>query len=164
MISFALFRLVPPKNETMKKILLFIMLLAPVMTFAQKDPQGGLSKGNSSESSSEVYLTMSLTEFQGQINVKLDFGKVITQIVADKSLLLDIDQLKKMRFDNVIEAMNTLASFGWELEETYAVETRTGALTYLIFSKEVKRLKRLSSDKESSPSMQSKGGKKPGRK
>jgi hypothetical protein len=148
----------------MKKILLFIMLLAPVMTFAQKDAQGGLNKGNSSESSSEIYLTMSLTEYQGQINVKLDFGKVVTQIVADKMLLLDIEELRKMRFDNVIEAMNTLASYGWELEETYDIETRTGALTFLVFSKEVKRLKRLSSDKKSSPSMQSKGGKKPARK
>lgn len=140
------------------------MLLAPVLTFAQKDAQGGLSKGNSSESSSEIYLTMSLTEYQGQINVKLDFGKVVTQIVADKMLLLDIEELRKMRFENVIEAMNTLASYGWELEETYDIETRTGALTFLVFSKEVKRLKRLSSDKKSSPSMQSKGGKKPVRK
>lgn len=148
----------------MKKILLFIMLLVPVLTFAQKDAQGGLSKGESSESNSEIYLTMSLTEYQGQINVKLDFGKVVTQIVADKMLLLDIEELRKMRFDNVIEAMNTLASYGWELEETYDVETRTGALTFLVFSKEVKRLKRLSSDKGSSPSMQSKGGKKPARK
>ena len=79
-------------------------------------------------------------------------------------ILVEIEELNRMRFDSVIEAMNTLASYGWELEESYTIETRTGALTYIIFAKEVDRLKRYSTGPATKPSIQSKGGKTPAKK
>ena len=107
---------------------------------------------------------MALTENQGRVSVKLDFGKTISEIVTDKMILVEIEELNRMRFDSVIEAMNTLASYGWELEESYTIETRTGALTYIVFAKEVDRLKRYSTGPATKPSIQSKGGKTPAKK
>jgi len=141
-----------------------MMLLVPVLGFSQRDAQGGLSKEEQKKSSAEIYLSMSLTENQGRVSVKLDFGKIISEIVTDKIILLEIEELSRMRFDSVIEAMNSLASYGWELEESYTIETRTGALTYIIFSKEVDRLKQYSSGPATKPSIQSKGGKTPTKK
>lgn len=148
----------------MKKIFLLMMLLAPISIFAQKDAQGGLYKDDTSRNNSEIYLTMSLNENQGQVNVKLDFGKVITEVVTDKMLLLEIEELRKMRFEGVVEAMNTLASYGWKIEETYTVETRTGALTFIVFAKEVDRLKKRQVAAEKKPSIQGKGSKTPAKK
>jgi hypothetical protein len=148
----------------MKKIFLLMMLLVPVLGFSQRDAQGGLSKEEQQKSSAEIYLSMALTENQGRVSVKLDFGKTISEIVTDKMILVEIEELSKMRFDSVIEAMNTLASYGWELEESYSIETRTGALTFIVFAKEVDRLKRAAVGPSTKPSIQSKGGKTPAKK
>lgn len=141
----------------MKKIFLLMMLLAPVAVLAQKGAQGGVSKADLSTSGSEVYMTMALTENQGQVGVKLEFGKVISEIATDKMLLVEIEDLQRMRFASVVEAMNTLASYGWEIEESYTVETRTGALTFIVFAKEVARLKKVENSGASKPSLESKG-------
>ena len=141
-----------------------MMLLVPVLGFSQRDAQGGLSKEEQQKSSAEIYLSMALTENQGRVSVKLDFGKTISEIITDKMILVEIEELSKMRFDSVIEAMNTLASYGWELEESYTFETRTGALTFIVFAKEVDRLKRATVGPSTKPSIQSKGGKTPAKK
>ena len=141
-----------------------MMLLVPVLGFSQRDAQGGLSKEEQQKSSAEIYLSMALTENQGRVSVKLDFGKTISGIVTDKMILVEIEELSKMRFNSVIEAMNTLASYGWELEESYTFETRTGALTFIVFAKEVDRLKRATVGPSTKPSIQSKGGKTPAKK
>ena len=141
----------------MKKIFLLLMFVAPLAVLAQRDAQGGVSKADQSGSGAEVYMTMALTENQGQIGVKLDFGKVISEIATEKMLLVEIEDLQRMRFTSIVEAMNTLASYGWEIEESYTVETRTGALTFIVFAKEVARLKKAQSASGSKPSLESKG-------
>lgn len=53
----------------------------------------------------------------GKVSVKVIFGKNSNQFAP----MLKDSNGQKMAFDTMVDAMNQLADFGWELENTYVV-------------------------------------------
>ena len=114
------------------------MLLAPVAIMEQsKSSQKAIGQ---ELGTNKVYGEVTLTEFQGQTNVKLNFGKAVRAMTQDKMLIADIDALSKIKFTSVSDALNTLSAYGWNVETTYSIETRTGLVTTMIISKSGVRL------------------------
>ena len=87
----------------MKKILLTSVLIMAIsaISFAQ----------------TIVYAEIVGDEYNGAVSVKVEFGKN-HQRFAD---MLKGENGKKIHFATMVDAMNQLAKFGWELENTYVV-------------------------------------------
>ena len=87
----------------MKKILLtFICVWAfSIMSLAQ----------------TKVYAEIVGDEFSGAETVKVEFGKNSQRF----AYILKDENGKKLPFRTMVDAMNQLAKFGWELENTYVI-------------------------------------------
>lgn len=70
-------------------------------------------------SQDKVYAEIVGTEHisTGKVSVKVIFGKNSKKFAP----MLQDSNGQKMTFDTMVDAMNQLANFGWELENTYVV-------------------------------------------
>lgn len=87
----------------MKKIFLTIVcvLACSVMSLAQ----------------AKIYAEIVGDEFSGVETVKVEFGKNSQRF----AYMLKDENGKKLSFRTMVDAMNQLAKFGWELENTYVI-------------------------------------------
>lgn len=87
----------------MKKILLsiFFVLAFSVMSLAQ----------------AKVYAEIVGDEFSSAETVKVEFGKNSQRF----AYMLKDENGKKLSFRTMVDAMNQLAKYGWELENTYVI-------------------------------------------
>lgn len=87
----------------MKKVvlLLFVMFGIVIASLAQN----------------KVYAEIVGNEYSGAEAVTIEFGKNKQRF----AYMLKDEGGKKMHFNTMIDAMNQLAKFGWELENTYVV-------------------------------------------
>ena len=88
----------------MKKLfLLLIICLSSIIIMAQD----------------KVYAEIVGTEHisTGKVSVKVIFGKNSKQFAP----MIQDSNGQKMKFDTMVDAMNQLGKFGWELENTYVV-------------------------------------------
>lgn len=108
---------------------------------------------------SKVYGEVTVQDFQGSASIKLDFGKVIGGITVDKMIMKDVEALRKMRFNSMADALNTLSSFGWEVELSYETTIRTGTITTIIISKGGQKLKKAEAPGKTIPQKGGKGKK-----
>lgn len=85
----------------MKKIILVFVL---IMAFCE-----------ASMAQTKVYAEIVGNEYSGAVTVTVEFGKNSKRF----AYMLKDDNGKKMHFGTMVDAMNQLAKFGWELENTY---------------------------------------------
>ena len=117
------------------------MLVVPMGLMAQIAPK--VQVKNSTEiKGSKLYGEIIIQEFQGAVSVKVDFGKAISGITAEKMILNDVETLRKARFNSVADALNTVSSFGWTVELSYDTVVRSGTITTIVISKDGQKLRR----------------------
>lgn len=69
----------------------------------------------SSLAQNKVYAEIVGNEYSGAGNVKVEFGKNSQRF----AYMLKDENGKKIYFGTMVDAMNQLAKFGWEIETTY---------------------------------------------
>lgn len=85
----------------MKKIILVFVL---IIAFCE-----------ASKAQTKVYAEIVGNEYSGAVTVTVEFGKNSKRF----AYMLKDENGKKMHFGTMVDAMNQLAKFGWELENTY---------------------------------------------
>lgn len=141
----------------MKKIIILMMLIVPVGLMAQLQKVDANKEGE--VVGSKVYGEATIQDVQGTQSVKFSFGKAISGIVMDKMIMKDVEALRKMRFNSVSDALNTMSSFGWDIEMSYETVIRTGTITTLIISKDGQKLRRAEGPQKTIPQKGGKGKK-----
>lgn len=85
----------------MKKVILIFVL---IMAFCE-----------ASMAQTKVYAEIVGNEYSGAVTVTVEFGKNSKRF----AYMLKDENGKRMHFGTMVDVMNHLAKFGWELENTY---------------------------------------------
>ncbi|MGB1032461.1 MAG: hypothetical protein ACPGWM_07590 [Flavobacteriales bacterium] len=141
----------------MKKIIIMMMLIIPVGLMAQMEKVKG--KNSTEVAGSKVFGEIIIQDFQGSTSVKLGFGKTIETVSIDKMIMKDVEALGRMKFNSVSDALNTISSFGWDVEFSYDVTVRTGTITTIVISKDGQMLRKAEAPSKTIPQKGSKGKK-----
>jgi hypothetical protein len=97
--------------------------------------QGGVYR--SSISAGEFYgKLVSFTQANNEL-VRFQTDDIMLRMTKDQDFLKALENLKKYRFDNTIEALNVLASHGWEVRSTMVVRGRNGDEQHYLMARPV---------------------------
>ncbi|WP_306641989.1 hypothetical protein [Sanyastnella coralliicola] len=126
----------------MKKLIMILMLALPVVAFAQKPTKA--TKTVRSEATEgtvpNFYGEILVMNQQGRQIIRVIFDNNTSRLIQDKELRVELDNLKKMQWESVLHAINTLSALGWEIGDSFETETRTGTEMHMLVYKGVPKL------------------------
>jgi hypothetical protein len=105
------------------------------LTSKETAGQGGVYR--SSVSAGEFYgKLVSFTQANNEM-VRFQTDDIMLRMTRDQDFLKALENLKNHRFDNTIEALNVLASHGWEVRSTSVVRGRNGDEQHYLMARPV---------------------------
>lgn len=118
-------------------------LMATTNVFAQGTKEmaekgGGVMKVN--QVSPKVYGEVTSFTVNGRNTVKVSFNTIIEKVTGDKTAFKTCANLENYQYESLGEALNILASHGWQVDQVWTVENRTGVDTHYLISKTVGRI------------------------
>ena len=126
----------------MKKLIMILMLALPVVAFAQK-PTKATKTVRSEVAEAAIpnyYGEILVLNQQGRQIIRVIFDNNTARLIQDKELRVELDNLKKMQWDSVLHAVNTLSALGWQVGDSFETESRTGNEMHLLIYKGVPKL------------------------
>lgn len=103
-----------------------------------KNQQGGVHR--TTNHSGELYGKLVSSMQSNNELVRFSVDPVVRNITKDPNFFKAMDNLKSYRFDNVLEALNVLASHGWVVRSSMVVRGRTGDEQHYLLARPMDRL------------------------
>jgi len=113
----------------MKKILL-ILLLSPMLSFAQTDT----TKAKPHEMYCMVLATSKL--FSTKVNITVDFGQEVKFFSFTDQRMKD-ETGKVVAFNSVIDALNYMAQQGWEFVNAYVITVSSQNVYHYVMRRKI---------------------------
>lgn len=127
----------------MKRVLILMLLVVPMMTLAQK-PKTVTKQVNSRDAVVKdvprVFGEIMMIEQQGRPVVRVIFDSKSGKLIQAKQMRIDMDALRAYRFESVLEAVNTMSAMGWQIGSSYVWEARTGNELHIAVSKKAPKM------------------------
>jgi hypothetical protein len=130
----------------MKKLILAILLIAPLAIFGQK--KGGQNQPvrplppnpkNAVANPEVIFMELILIEVQGNFSIRPDVGRDNMANVEDKELVAQIAEMRQRVFTNVPDAMTYLQGMGFNYVDNYKLTRNDKEETHLMFEKKLIR-------------------------
>lgn len=131
------------KTHNMKTWMMTLGLLTMAATMtaqdarmtSEQDARGGVYR--TSIRSGEFYGTLvSFTQANNE-QVKFNVDDIVLRMTRDQDFLKALQNLTTYRFDNTTQALNVLASHGWEVRSAMVVRGRNGDEQHFVMARPV---------------------------
>ncbi|MFM1930742.1 MAG: hypothetical protein RL226_45 [Bacteroidota bacterium] len=122
----------------MKKLIMLLLIALPMVAFTQtrKTTQEMDGKGVNEPEPKAYYGEVLVIDQQGRQIVRVNFDGATTAALMDKTVLDEIEKLRKTSFENILQAINTVSLMGWKVGDSFTVETRQGKEIHILISKD----------------------------
>lgn len=139
-----------PKPRDMKTWMMSLAVLAMATTMtaqdarlsSEKDARGGVYRTNIQ--SGEFYGTLVAFKQANNELIRFNVDDIVLRATRDQDFLKAVNSLKTFRFDNVGQALNVLASHGWQVRSTMVLEGRSGEEKHFVMARPVSNIMPLS--------------------
>lgn len=128
----------------MKKIVLILLIAVPTLVFGQRDRNTEMAGKTAptrveATDSNPIYFFGEIITMdqQGRTIVRVSFDDTAKNLVGDKDVRVEIDDLARTRFNTLMEALNAASSLGWSLVTTYESESKNSKMTHFVISRKV---------------------------
>ena len=89
---------------------------------------------------SRIYGEVTSFTVNARTTVKVSFNCLIEKISGGKEAFKTCVNLENYQYESLVEALNILASHGWNVEHVWTEDSRTGVDTHFLISKSVDKL------------------------
>jgi hypothetical protein len=125
----------------MKRLILIVLVCAPMMMMAQGRDGGATKPGAQGTSEVDmtgnrfIYAEIVLTTGAGTASARVEFGSNFKDILADKEAVVKMEALKAKRYTSAVDAINALNSEGFKVVTSFTTTTRQGSEAHIIMEK-----------------------------
>ena len=102
------------------------------MSAKGQDPRGGVTRTRAQQV--KLVGEVSSTMIANNEIVKFDVDDIVYNITRDQSFLKNIEEATKFRFESAGQALNVLASHGWEVTSVFTTRGRQGDEVHYVVS------------------------------
>lgn len=137
-----------PHNMKTWMMTLGMLAMATTMTAqdarltSEKDARGGVYR--TSIQSGEFYGTLVSFKQANNELIRFNVDDIVLRATRDQDFLKAVNSLKTFRFDNVGQALNVLASHGWQVRSTMVLQGRSGEEQHYVMARPVSNIMPLS--------------------
>ena len=123
----------------MKKFLLFLAILMPMITLAQNE----VSIPDQEDDEITTYalilgINKNVLGIGNKISVQIDFGEEKNFWGNDGRDILVDENGKDIKFNSMVDALNFMGARGWEFENAYAITVGNQHVYHWLISKKIK--------------------------
>ena len=102
------------------------------MSAKGQDPRGGVTRTRVQQV--KLVGEVSSTMIANNEIVKFTVDDIVNRITRDQDFLKNIEEASKFRFESAGQALNVLASHGWEVTSVYTTKGRQGDEIHYVMS------------------------------
>lgn len=123
----------------MRKILLFLAILMPMMMLAQSEVPSPVQDGDEITTYALILgINKNVLGLGNKISVQIDFGEEKNFWGNDGRDILVDDNGKDIKFNSMVDALNFMGSRGWTFENAYAITIGNQHVYHWLVSKKIK--------------------------
>lgn len=124
----------------MKKLILMLCLAIPMIGFSQTRKTTQEMDGRVPAEAKTFYGEVLIIDQQGRQIIRVNFDGTTSAAVSDKELRVEMENLKKTSFENVLHAVNTVSLLGWTVGDTFEIDTKQGKEVHILISKGLEKV------------------------
>lgn len=123
----------------MKKFLLFLALIMPIMMLAQNEVTAPVQEDDEITTYALILgINKNVLGIGNKISVQIDFGEEKNFWGNDGRDILVDDNGKDIKFNSMVDALNFMGARGWEFENAYAITEANQLVYHWLISKKIK--------------------------
>ncbi len=123
----------------MKKFLLFLACLMPMMMMAQNEVPEPAQDGDEITTYALILgINKNVLGIGNKISVQIDFGEEKNFWGNDGRDILVDENGKDIKFNSMVDALNFMGTRGWEFENAYAISVNNQLVYHWLVSKKIK--------------------------
>ncbi|MDE5813265.1 MAG: hypothetical protein K2H72_03175 [Muribaculaceae bacterium] len=123
----------------MKKILLFLAIIMPMIMFAQTEVPTPVQEDDEITTYALILgINKNVLGIGNKISVQIDFGEEKNFWGNDGRDILVDDNGKDIKFNSMVDALNFMGARGWEFENAYAITVGNQHVYHWLISKKIK--------------------------
>lgn len=123
----------------MKKFLLFLAIIMPMMMFAQTEVPTPVQEDDEITTYALILgINKNVLGIGNKISVQIDFGEEKNFWGNDGRDILVDENGKDIKFNSMVNALNFMGARGWEFENAYAITVGNQHVYHWLISKKIK--------------------------
>lgn len=123
----------------MKKFLLFLALIMPMMMLAQNEVPTPVQEDDEITTYALILgINKNVLGIGNKISVQIDFGEEKNFWGNDGRDILVDENGKDIKFNSMVDALNFMGARGWEFENAYAITVGNQHVYHWLISKKIK--------------------------
>ncbi len=123
----------------MKKILIFLAIIMPMVLIAQNEVPESPQEGDEITTYALILgINKNVLGIGNKISVQIDFGEDKNFWGNDGRDILVDENGKDIKFNSMVDALNFMGSRGWEFENAYAITMGNQHVYHWLVSKKIK--------------------------